>query len=155
AGVLRDGDLGDRRVEQSSVRALDRHRYGFDARAFLAYAPDFGRQASEVHFGSPGVTRSRQIVEEGGPIMAGCAEDPAMSTGCHIPSWPRIGLLDGTGGKDLLLLYQDCACLVAASFVRPDPRGDVVDRIDNVLRPVIADHPVRPLGGVATDRQGR
>jgi branched-chain amino acid transport system substrate-binding protein len=116
---------------------------------------DLRGQRGEVHLGPPGVARGRQIVEEGWSVMAGGAEDPAMSARRDIPARPRIGLLDDAGGKDPLLLDQNRAGPVAALFVLPNPRGDVVDRIDNILRAVIADHAVRPLGGIAADRHGR
>ncbi len=87
--------------------------------------------------------------------MAGSAEDAAVSAGCHIAAGPGIGFLDGASGEDALFLDQDRAGLVAALLVRPNPRCDVVDRIDDVFRPVVADHAVRPLGGIAADRQGR
>ena len=87
--------------------------------------------------------------------MAGGAQNAAVSAGRHIAARPRIGLLDGAGGKDALLLDEDGADTVAALVVRPHPRGDVVDAIDDVLRSVVADHALRPLGGVAADRHGR
>ena len=87
--------------------------------------------------------------------MAGCAKDTAMSAGRHIAAGPGVGLLHGAGGENPLLLDQNRTGLVAALLVLPDPRGDILNRIDNVLRPVIADHAVRPLGGIAADRHGR
>jgi hypothetical protein len=36
--------------------------------------------------------------------MAGCAEDPAVTAGGHIAAGAGIGLLDGAGGEDPLLL---------------------------------------------------
>src|SRR5215472_8943150 len=87
------------------------------------------------------------------PVISRGAQDPAVSTGCHITTGPRIGLLYSAGGEDPLFLDKDSAGFVAALFVRPDSRSDVVNRIDDVFRPVIADHAVRPLGGVAANRQ--
>ena len=55
-----------------------------------------------------------------------------MTAGGHIAAGPGIGLLDGASGEDPLLLDQNRAGLIAALIVLPDPRGDVVDRIDNV-----------------------
>jgi hypothetical protein len=40
-------------------------------------------------------------------------------------------------------------------LIGPDPGGDVVDRLDDVLRPVVADQTVRPLRGVAANRHRR
>jgi hypothetical protein len=88
------------------------------------------------------------------PVMARGTQDAAMSSGCHIAARPRIGFLNSASGKDPLFLNQDCAGLVAALLVCPNPRGDVVERVDNVLRPVIADHTVRPLGGITADGHG-
>src|SRR5437868_5031781 len=78
-----------------------------------------------------------------------------MPAGRHIAARPRVGLLDGARGKDPLLLDQNRAGLVVALLVLPNPRGDVFDRVDDVLRPVIADHAVRPLSGIAANRHGR
>ena len=89
------------------------------------------------------------------PVMAGRTQDAAVSAGCHIASGPSIGFLHGAGGEDALFLDQDRAGLVAALFVRPNMRGDVVDRVDDVLWTIIADHAVRPLGGIAANRHGR
>jgi hypothetical protein len=78
-----------------------------------------------------------------------------VSAGCHITAGPGIGFLDGAGGEDTLLLNEHPAGMVAALFVLPDPRGDEVDGIDDILRPVIADDALRPLGGIAADWQSR
>src|SRR5271166_740508 len=99
--------------------------------------------------------RGRQIMKQRRSVMAGGTQDPAVSAGCHIAARSRIGLLDGGGGEDALFLDQDRAGLVATLFVRPNMRGDVVDRVDDVLWTVAADHAVRALGGIAADRQGR
>ena len=75
----------------------------------------------EVHLGPPSVARGRQIVKQRRPVMAGCTEDAAVTAGRHIAARPRIGLLDGAGGEDALLLDQHRAGLVAALFVLPRP----------------------------------
>jgi hypothetical protein len=87
--------------------------------------------------------------------MSRSPQNPAVSTGCHIATGPRIGFLDGASGEDPLLLDQNRAGLVVTLLVCPNPRGDVVDRINDVLRTVIADHALRALGGIAADRQRR
>src|SRR6516162_3470608 len=89
------------------------------------------------------------------PVVAGCAEDPTVAARRHIAARPCIGFLDGTGGKDPLLLEQNRTSLVAALLVGPDPRGDVVDRVDDVLWPIIADQAMRSLRGVAANRYRR
>src|SRR5437660_1266662 len=97
-------------------------------------------------------SRRTPVTSEGRrSVMAGSAENPAMPAGRHIAARPRIGLLGRSGGEDPLLLNQNRAGVVAALFVLPNPRGDVFDGIHNVLRPVIADHAVRPLGSIAAD----
>ena len=48
------------------------------------------------------------------PVMSGCAQNPAVSTGCDIAPRPRIGFLDGAGGEDALLLDQNRTGVIAA-----------------------------------------
>ena len=50
------------------------------------------------------MARSRQIVEEGRPVMAGCPEDPAMTASRHITAGPCVGFLDRAGSEHPLLL---------------------------------------------------
>jgi hypothetical protein len=73
-------------------------------------------------------------MKQGRPVMAGCTKDPAVSAGRQIAPRPRIGFLDSTSREDALLLDENCAGMVATLFVGPDPRGDAVDRINDVLR---------------------
>src|ERR1700761_9013963 len=96
-----------------------------------------------------------QVMKNGRPVVAGCTEDPSVPARSHITARPRVCLLDITRRKDSLLLDQYRAGLVAALFVLPNPRRDVFDGIDDVLRSVIADHPMRPLGGIAANWQCR
>src|SRR5215468_3296501 len=78
-----------------------------------------------------------------------------MSTGCYIAAGPSVGFLDGTGGKDALLLNENRASSISAVLVLPDARGDIFDGVDDILRPVGTDQAVWPLCGIATDRQRR
>ena len=78
-----------------------------------------------------------------------------MAAGRDIAARPRVALLHFARGEDLLLLDQHQPGAVLAVVVRPDARGDVIDRVDEVLRAVIADHAVRTLGRVAAQRQRR
>ena len=87
--------------------------------------------------------------------MTGRTQNATVSARRHITSRPGISLLHRAGGEDPLLLDQHRAGLIAPLFVGPDTRGDVVDRVDDVLWPVVADHAVHSLGGVAADRHGR
>src|SRR5579862_2954769 len=87
--------------------------------------------------------------------MVDAAEDAAMAAGRAIAAGPRIDLRDFARGKDLLLLQDDNAAAIAALLVGPDLRFDPMCRIDDVVRPVIADLALRALRRIAANRQGR
>src|SRR5438105_1211538 len=89
-----------------------------------SHAADLRGQSGEVHLGPPSVPRGRQVVKEGRPVMAGSAQDPAVSTRRDIASRPRIALLDGAGGEDALLHTGEEAarhCLLAVDQNRAGP----------------------------------
>ena len=91
----------------------------------------------------------------GGPPITDAAQDAAVAAGRDIAAGPRVALLHLARGENLLLLDQHQADAVLAVLVRPDARGDEIDRIDQVLGAVIADHAVRTLGRVPAQRQRR
>ena len=153
AAVLDDGDLRDRRFEQFLIAALDPHLDLLDRAAALLHARHFGRHARDVHVRQISVLRHRQIGQYRIAVVAGRTDDAAVTAGRDIAARPRVGLLHIARRENLLLLDQHHAGAVLAAAVVPDAGFDVVDRVDDVLRPVIADLAVRPLRRVAGDRQ--
>src|SRR5580704_12459051 len=85
--------------------------------------------------------------------MADLSENAAMAAGSYISARPRIDLRHFARGEDLLLLEHRDAAAIAAGTVGPDARANKFNGIDNVLRAVITDLAMRPLRGVAADRQ--
>jgi hypothetical protein len=69
--------------------------------------------------------------------MAGSAKNTAMTAGRDIAAGPRVGFLHCAGGEDTLLLDQHRPGEIAALFIGPDPRRDVVDRVYDILWPVM------------------
>ena len=51
--------------------------------------------------------------DDGRTRVAHAADNAAMSSGCHIAARPGIRFLDIAGGKDLLLLNDDRADIIA------------------------------------------
>src|SRR3954453_16187357 len=87
--------------------------------------------------------------------MAGSAENAAMTASLDIAAGSRVGFLDCAGGEDTLLLDQYGTGEIASSFIGPNPRRDVGNRVYDILWPVIADLTLWSLGGVAADRYCR
>src|SRR4051794_3052164 len=87
--------------------------------------------------------------------MAGSAENTAMTAGRDIAAGPRVSLLYRAGGEDTLLLDQHGTREIASLIIGPDPRRDVVDRVYDILWPVIANQTLWPLCGVPADRHCR
>ena len=88
----------------------------------------------------------RQVMQHGGTVIAHAAQNAAVAAGCDVTAGPRVDFHDLARGEDLLLLQHDDAGAVAALLVGPDPRRNVLHRIGEVLRAVIADLAVRTLG---------
>ena len=65
-----------------------------------------------------------------------------------------VGFLDLTRRENLLVLDGDGANAVPSRLVCPDARDDVIDRIDDVLVPVVAGGAVGLLRGIADDGHG-
>src|SRR6185436_5607662 len=87
--------------------------------------------------------------------MAHSANDPAVTAGRNVTTWPRVRFLHIARREDLLVENRHCADKIAPVLVRPDLRCDVVHRIDNIAIAIVADRPMRPLRGIADNRQRR
>ena len=83
--------------------------------------------------------------------MAHTTDDTAMTAGGDITARPRIALLHIPRGEDLLVENRYGADEVAAAFVRPDSRSDIVDRIDDIAIAVVAHRAMGALGGIPND----
>src|SRR5215813_3116553 len=88
-------------------------------------------------------------------MAADAAQDAAVPAGRDVSAGPGIDLGHLARSEDLLLLDDHGAGAVAPLRIGPDPRGDVVDGIDDVLGTVVARLPLRTLCGIAADRQRR
>src|SRR6185437_7809978 len=100
-------------------------------------------EAAGIHLGKIGVLVRRHIHQHRPAAMADTAEDAAMTARRVIAARPRIDFRDFARGESLLLLQHDDTRFVAALLVRPDAGADEVERMDDVLRPVIADLTLR------------
>ena len=110
-------------------------------------------QAGEIDVGISGVFVDRRVHQIGHARVRHLAENAAVAAGRDISPRPRIDLGDLARGEELLFLNDDDARAVAALAVAPDLRLDVGDGIDDIGGAVGADLALRPLRGVAGDRQ--
>ncbi len=153
AAVLDDRDRGNGALEQLAGRILDPHFVAAEALLAGADRECGRRQLVDVDLRQIRMAQRRQVVENGGAVIAHAAEHAAMATGRHVAARACVDLHHLAGGKDSLLLQHDDPSAVAAGFVGPDPCGDVGRGIDDVLGAIIADLALWALRRVAADRQ--
>src|SRR4029434_10813647 len=81
------------------------------------------------------------------------ADNSAMPSRGDIATGSGVGFLHVARGKNLLVENRNGADTIAAVFVRPNTRSDVIDGIDDIAISVVANGPMRPLRRIANDGQ--
>ena len=77
--------------------------------------------------------------------MAHSADDAAMAAGGDVTAGPGVGFLHVPRGKNLLVENRHRADTIAAVFIGPNSRRDVVHGIDDITIAVVANGAMRPL----------
>ena len=93
-------------------------------------------------------------MQHGIAVIAHAAQNAAVPAGGDIATRSRVDLHDLARGEELLLLQHDHAGAVAPLLIGPNTRGNVFDRVGDVSWAVIAVLALRPLRGVAANRNG-
>src|SRR5262250_561791 len=87
--------------------------------------------------------------------MPHSADNSAMSSGGDVATGSGVGFLHIPRGKNLLVENRNGTDTIAAVFIRPNTRGDVVHGIDDITIAVVANGPMGSLRGIANDRHLR
>src|SRR5262245_7973700 len=84
--------------------------------------------------------------------MSHSADNAPMPSGGDVTPGTGVGFLHVSRGKYLLVENRNGADTIAAVFVGPNSRCDVVHGVDDISVSVVADGPVGPLRRITNNR---